>query len=62
MWNTAARLWAEQKINGTPNSSDEGLDGDALLAAQAIELKGIVITENIRHISKMVTAKRWDEL
>lgn len=62
MWKKAAQLWAENRINGTPTAPPDSLDGDVLLAAQAIEVNGVVITENTRHIGRMVTATRWNNL
>ncbi|MEH2410309.1 type II toxin-antitoxin system VapC family toxin [Nostoc sp.] len=53
----AAELWAWVRNQGKPTASNESLDGDVILAAQAIiQLKSfdevIVITTNIKHISR----------
>jgi predicted nucleic acid-binding protein len=59
---TAARLWAESRHAGRPTAGHEALDGDVILAAQALDAFGIVVTENVRHFSHVVTACRWNEL
>lgn len=59
MWRAAARLWSEQRINGTPTAPPHSLDGDVLLAAQANVIGGIIITENIRHLDRMATVQNW---
>ncbi len=43
------------------NRAGEALDGDVILAAQALEVDGVVITENLRHMTRFVTAYRWQE-
>ncbi|MEH2460898.1 type II toxin-antitoxin system VapC family toxin [Nostoc sp.] len=53
----AAELWAWVRNQGKPTASNESLDGDVILAAQAIiQLKSfdevIVITTNLKHISR----------
>jgi predicted nucleic acid-binding protein len=58
----AAELWAKARFTGLPTASLTSLDGDVILAAQAIEVKGIVVTYNRKHLSRFVTAKGWDEI
>jgi len=58
----AARLWAEGRHAGRPTATKESLDGDVILAAQALEVSGIVVTENVRHLSLHVTTCQWHEL
>jgi predicted nucleic acid-binding protein len=58
----AARLWAESRHAGRPTAGEEALDGDVILAAQALEVSGIVVTENVRHLSRMAPACRWHEV
>ena len=58
----AALLWAQAKhAAGHSTSAGNALDGDVILSAQALEINGIVITENLRHITRFVTAYRWQE-
>ncbi len=57
----AAALWAEARHLGYPTSAGKALDGDVILAAQALEIDGVVITENLKHIERFVTAYRWRE-
>jgi len=59
---TAARLWAESRHAGRPTAGKESLDGDVILAAQALEVSGIVVTENVRHLSRLVTTCQWHEV
>jgi predicted nucleic acid-binding protein len=58
----AAGLWAESRLAGQPTADDAALDGDVLLAAQALEVSGVVITENIRHLSRFVESCRWQDV
>ena len=60
----AARLWADARNRGLPTAHDAALDGDVLLAAQAIELEAtdpqtVVITTNPKHLEAFVRALRW---
>jgi toxin FitB len=53
----AAELWAWVRNQGKPTASNKSLDGDVILAAQAIlQLKSfdqvIVVTTNWKHISR----------
>src|ERR671938_1468569 len=43
----AAELWAEARRIGMPTADPKELDCDVILAAQALEIEGIVATENI---------------
>jgi predicted nucleic acid-binding protein len=58
----AAGLWAEARATGRPTAPGEALDGDVILASQAIAVGGSVVTENIRHLERFVSAHRWDEV
>lgn len=56
----AAELWAWIRNQGKPTASNDSLDGDVILAAQAIlQLKSfdevIVVTTNVKHISRFVS-------
>jgi predicted nucleic acid-binding protein len=53
----AAELWAWVRNQGQPTANKDSLDGDAILAAQAIlQLKSfnevIIVTTNLNHISR----------
>lgn len=58
----AAGLWAEVRVSGQPTAAHEALDGDAILAAQAIAVGASVVTENVRHLERFVRAHRWNEV
>lgn len=47
----AARLWAEARGRGLPTAPPQGLDGDAILAAQALSVHGSVATTNRGHLA-----------
>jgi predicted nucleic acid-binding protein len=57
----AAQLWAQTRNAGYPTASDPALDGDVILAAQALNLNtGVVIaTGNISHLARFVSAELW---
>jgi len=63
----AAALWAETRNRGAPTAHDAALDGDVLLAAQALELlprdaDTVVVTTNPKHLALFVRALRWNDL
>ena len=58
----AAELWAQSRSTGLPTAPAETLDGDVILAAQALDVGGIVVTENTRHLRRFVPAFRWQEV
>jgi predicted nucleic acid-binding protein len=63
----AAVFWAEARRQGRPTADDKALDGDVILAAQAVLAKteddvAIVATENVGHLSRFVTAYVWWEI
>ena len=64
----AARFWADARNRGQPAASDESLDADVILAAQArlAEDEGAntveVATTNPRHLSRFVNARVWQEI
>ncbi|MGI8983148.1 MAG: type II toxin-antitoxin system VapC family toxin [Acidimicrobiales bacterium] len=63
----AAELWAEARNRGLPTGHDAALDGDVLLAAQALGLMvtdpdTVVVTTNPEHLVRFVRAVRWRDL
>ncbi len=58
----AAELWAEARLQHRPTADIKELDGDAILAAQALQIKGLVVTDNIGHLELFVEAKTWQEI
>ncbi|MEG4960093.1 nucleic acid-binding protein [Microcoleus sp. K4-B3] len=60
----AAQLWADARRRGRPTAEPNALDGDVILAAQAIlegsEVNEVVIaTTNVGHLSQFVDAREW---
>ena len=60
----AAKLWAEARRRGRPTADPKALDGDVILAAQAILVADegnevIVATTNLGHLSQFVDARDW---
>ena len=57
----AADLWAWARNTGRQTAPDPALDGDVILAAQAISLgvPVVVATVNTAHLSRFVTAELW---
>jgi predicted nucleic acid-binding protein len=63
----AAELWARVRQKGRPTAADTSLDADAILAAQALLLKGaaeevIFATTNIKHLILFAPAQLWHEI
>jgi predicted nucleic acid-binding protein len=58
----AAELWAEARKIGKPTSDPHALDGDVILAAQTLQVNGLVATENVGHLSLFIEAKPWNEI
>jgi predicted nucleic acid-binding protein len=60
----AAEFWAAARRGGFPTAPDPAIDGDVILAAQAVTL-GIpvtVATGNARHLSRFVAADDWPNI
>lgn len=63
----AAELWAEVRKKGKPTADYKALDGDVILAAQAILVTNYgyevtVATNNTKHLSLFVDARVWQEI
>ncbi len=61
----AAALWGQSRQQGQPTADPKELDGDVILAAQTLLLGAaevVVATTNIGHLSRFVTAKRWQDI
>jgi predicted nucleic acid-binding protein len=63
----AAELWALARNQGKPTADPQALDGDVILAAQAILLAEpndelIIATTNVGHLSLFVDARLWEDI
>jgi predicted nucleic acid-binding protein len=58
----AAALWAEARRLGSPTAGENALDGDVILAAQAMAVDGVVVTTNRKHLSRFVPTKEWSDI
>jgi len=58
----AAEFWAEARRQGQPTADPKELDGDVILAAQALQVGAVVATDNVGHLSLFVEAKSWREI
>ena len=63
----AATMWAEIRQHGFPTADPKALDGDVILAAQALTsgLPGtdlVVATTNVGHLARLVPAALWREI
>ena len=58
----AAELWATVRQRGTPTADPKEIDPDVILAAQAERVGAVVATENVGHLSRLVTAKHWRDI
>jgi predicted nucleic acid-binding protein len=60
----AAALWAQARNAGQPTAPDPALDGDVILAAQALGLKApvVVASANPGHLARFVTALPWSSI
>ena len=60
----AAQLWADARKRGKPTADSHALDGDVILAEQAIlEVNAgnevVIATTNVGHLSQFVDAREW---
>jgi predicted nucleic acid-binding protein len=63
----AAELWAEARRTGQPTADPKALDGDVILAAQAIlasesGVEVVIATTNVGHLVRFVAAKDWQAI
>ena len=63
----AAELWAAARSAGLPTAGPDALDGDCILAAQALLSVGpsdavTVATENVAHLFEVVDAQLWETI
>jgi hypothetical protein len=63
----AAELWAAARRAGIPTAPPDALDGDVILAAQAILSAGAgnivtVATDNVGHLARFVDAQSWEKI
>lgn len=61
----AADLWAQGRQSGQPTADPKELDGDVILAAQALLLgvsDVVMATTNVGHLSRYVSAKFWQDV
>jgi predicted nucleic acid-binding protein len=61
----AALFWAQARQQGRPTAADQTLDGDMILAAQAVTLgvpNVVIATTNVGHLSRFVAAELWQSI
>ncbi|MFO1433934.1 MAG: nuclease [Candidatus Competibacteraceae bacterium] len=61
----AAMFWAQARQQGQPTADDKTLDGDVILAAQAITLGVVdivIATTNVGHLSRFAPAALWPDI
>ncbi|HEV3193374.1 MAG TPA: hypothetical protein VGY54_22860 [Polyangiaceae bacterium] len=62
-WRRAAAIWATARNASNVTAPPDALDGDALVAAQAIEEGAVIVTTNTPHIEVLsAKALEWSEV
>jgi hypothetical protein len=60
-----AVFWAQARQHGRPTADDKALDGDVILAAQAMTLgvaDVVIATTNVGHLSRFAPAALWPDI
>jgi predicted nucleic acid-binding protein len=64
----AAQMWATVRRAGVPTADRHALDGDVIVAAQALasaeanRLDPLVITTNPKHMLRLISAAHWGDV
>jgi hypothetical protein len=61
----AAVFWAQARQKGMPTADDKALDGDVILAAQAMAIgvaDVVIATTNVGHLSRFAPAALWPHI
>ena len=58
----AAEFWAKARMEKKKDEKDPRIDIDVILAAQAADEQGVVVTDNVKDFYFLVPTKRWQEL
>lgn len=61
----AAEFWAQARQQGQPTSNDKTIDGDMILAGQAVTFgvdSFVIATTNVGHLTRFVAADLWTNL
>ena len=53
-WRSSGELWARLRREGAATASDAHVDFDVVLAAEALIYGAVVVTENVRHLARLV--------
>lgn len=56
----AADLWAAARGTGQKTADDKALDVDVILAAQALDCGGQIVTTNRKHLKRFVSVFDWE--
>ena len=55
----AAQFWARARKNGRSVGDPKELNADVILAAQAVGINAVVVTDNVGHLAQFVEARPW---
>lgn len=58
----AASFWADARKRNKPTADKHALDGDAILAAQAMLAGAAVATDNVGHLDQFVETRKWSDM